>query len=485
MRSPADGAALKPSKKVIEDTIAAVLKGCGKGDTVVVALAGHGFQFDKHDDAFFCPADGQPFDDETATLVSLKTLYTLLDKSKAGMKVLFVDACRNDPKAKRGGVTADSLKPPEGIAALFSCKARERAYETKDLGHGVFFHHVLEGLNGKAKDDEGVVTFAALAGYVSRRTTRYVEDKIGDGATQSPTLKADYSTEPVLVRLTAGGGGTVPKKDPPAVVVAGKEPKPLKAPFSAEQAKAAQKEWAAYLGRKVVEEIALTDKVTMKFVLIPPGTYTMGSPKGESDTKDEDQHEVEITKPFYLAATETTQKQYTAFGDKNPSQFKGDELPVETVSWDDADRFCKKLTDRVKPEWGKLFNLPTEAQWEYACRAGTATPFHFGKELTEKDANFGSRENQPAKAGTYKPNAFGLYDMHGNVLEWCEDWYDEYGKVKGKSNPVQTVKNSDARVFRGGSWGNSASRCRAASRSGGPPTRSIDFLGFRVAFCLD
>lgn len=191
------------TKAVIEKEVAAVLNKCAKGDLVVLAFAGHGLQFESHPDAFFCPSDARPFKDATDSLVSLSGIYRQLERSFAGMKVLLVDACRNDPDAgrgARGGIDADNApRPPKGVAALFSCQAGERAFETDQLQHGVFFYHVLQGLKGEANDRRGQVTFAGLASYVSQEVSVQVPKMIGGGAKQSPNLKADYSNEPLLL----------------------------------------------------------------------------------------------------------------------------------------------------------------------------------------------------------------------------------------------------------------------------------------------
>jgi formylglycine-generating enzyme required for sulfatase activity len=180
----------------------------------------------------------------------------------------------------------------------------------------------------------------------------------------------------------------------------------------------------------------------MKLVLIPAGKFKMGSPANEeSRSEDEEQHEVEITQPFYMGAYEVTQEQYEKVMRHNPSRFNkanggGPTHPVENVSWEDATEFCKKLSALEKEQAAKrLYGLPTEAQWEYACRGGAreSTPFHFGRSLSSTQANFngdypyeGAPKGQylvkTASVGSYKPNDFGLYDMHGNVWEWCADW---------------------------------------------------------------
>src|SRR5262249_32402589 len=143
--------------------------------------------------AFFCPSDARPFEDETDTLVSLAKVYAEMRKSFAGVKLLLVDACRDDPRAGRGsrGVNGDSApRPPSGVGALFSCSAGQRAYEHDDLKHGVFFHFVLEGLRGEARDADGEVTFEQLAAYVKKQVSRDVPRRIRGGARQAPTLNA-------------------------------------------------------------------------------------------------------------------------------------------------------------------------------------------------------------------------------------------------------------------------------------------------------
>jgi len=194
---------LKPTKLNIEKQLGQILKECHKGDTIVIAFSGHGLQFEGEADAFFCPADAKPFKTNTDSLVSIGKIYRDLDASFATMKVLLVDACRDDPAASRGvsrGITSASAPPPpQGVAALFSCGVGEESYETPKLKHGIFFYHVIEGLKGFAADNDQEVTFASLASYVSRRVRRDAAEIIGDGAAQSPNLKADYTVEPVLL----------------------------------------------------------------------------------------------------------------------------------------------------------------------------------------------------------------------------------------------------------------------------------------------
>lgn len=226
-----------------------------------------------------------------------------------------------------------------------------------------------------------------------------------------------------------------------------------------------------------------------QFVWIPPGTFLMGSPESEVGRLErERQHEVTLTRGFFLGATEVTQRQYQDVMGVNPSRFTeaGLDAPVETVSWDDATEFCRRLTDRERRE-GRLrdgweFRLPTESQWEYACRAGTTTAYSFGDDPAQLDqygwylANSNGRTHRVA---TKQPNAFGLYDMHGNVWEWCQDWFGEYQEAT-VVDPVGP-DTGQARVVRGGGWGSVAEDCRSAVRAGGEPGRRGGYLGFRVA----
>jgi formylglycine-generating enzyme required for sulfatase activity len=262
--------------------------------------------------------------------------------------------------------------------------------------------------------------------------------------------------------------------------------------LSAAAVKAAQQAWAKYLGRQLEEEDEIAPGVKIKFVLVPPGKFLMGSPKDEKDrTDNETQHEVTLTKPFYLGQCEVTQAQYEAVTKKTPSHFKGANLPVERVSWEEADEFAKELT---KKAGGKiLYRLPTEAEWEYSCRGGRpfSNPFGIGDgtSLSSKQANFdgnypygaakGKYLEETCAVGSYPANALGLNDVHGNVWEWCADWYGNYpvGKVTDPTGPPEGLD----RVTRGGSFTSYANWCRAAFRDRDGPENRSWHLGFRLA----
>jgi formylglycine-generating enzyme required for sulfatase activity len=497
-KKKADG----PTAANVRAAIKELLAKKTRDDTVLIALAGHGISGtikeagkDK-DESFFCPSDAQLNDNDT--LIGLGQLFRDLGDCGAAVKLLLVDACRNDPKKGRN-VDIDALpKPPRGTAALFSCSTGERAFETEKLGkgHGVFFHYVLQGLRGKARNERGEVTWGRLAEYVSDAVSDDVPRIIGGGAKQTPELKVNLrGKSPVLI---GPGKAGVRKRDE------GKE-EPGKAKVV--------KGWG-----KTVES-----SIGMKLVRIPPGKFKMGSPADEKDRyTDEEQHEVEITKEFWLGVHEVTQKQFKDVMGYNPSYFSTDgegkagekyeynkpaggessvagkdtdDFPVENVSWDEAVEFCRRLSARTtEKNSGRKYRLPTEAEWEYSCRGGAPSyqVFHFGDSLSSKLANFdgnypyGSADKGPdlcrtCKVGQYEKNGFGLHDMHGNVWEWCSDWYgkDDYGKSLRRD--PQGPTEGKGRVFRGGSWYVIGLDCRSAIRGGGPPAFRDYYLGFRVA----
>ncbi len=233
---------------------------------------------------------------------------------------------------------------------------------------------------------------------------------------------------------------------------------------------------------------------TMKFVRIGKGAFLMGAPDGEegAESDEKPQRQVTISRDFYLGMYAVTQVEYKIVTGQSPSHFKGDRLPVEQVSWEEAVTFCQRLTDSVK----RRVELPTEAQWEYACRAETTTPFHFGSELNGDLANcdgnhpYGTNTRGPDKnttvpVGSYPANPWGLYDMHGNVWEWCQDEYGPYAPGD-QTDPVQLPKQSkdSRRVLRGGAWDGYARYCRASDRSRITPNFLSNYVGFRVCFRL-
>jgi formylglycine-generating enzyme required for sulfatase activity len=218
--------------------------------------------------------------------------------------------------------------------------------------------------------------------------------------------------------------------------------------------------------------------VTMDFILIRPGSFTMGSYKGPVNTETP-AHKVTLTKPFYLGKYEVTQEQWEKVMGNNPSHFKGAKKPVEKVTWNNCRSFIKKLQEKVP---GQTFRLPTEAEWEYACRAGTRGDYCYGDDkgsLGEFAWYNSNANNTTHPVGEKKPNAWGLYDMHGNVWEWCADMHGNY-TTSAVVDP-QGPPEGSRRVLRGGVWNIGAIGCRVASRIGLGPDTCGSYFGFRVA----
>ena len=237
---------------------------------------------------------------------------------------------------------------------------------------------------------------------------------------------------------------------------------------------------------KLPEIIDIGNGVSLELVHILGGKFLMGSPEGEGANNEKPQHEVTIPE-FWMGKYPITQAQYEAVMGNNPSKFKGDNRPVEQVSWYKAVEFCKCLSSHTSRE----YRLATEAEWEYACRAGMTTPFHFGNRLTSEVAqcssNFGMViatlfVGQTFPVGNFPANAFGLYDMHGNVWEWCQDyWHDDYRGAPTNGSAWLTDNRKDTRrIKRGGSWENYPRHCRSAFRSSNSSGYRSYTLGFRV-----
>jgi formylglycine-generating enzyme required for sulfatase activity len=232
----------------------------------------------------------------------------------------------------------------------------------------------------------------------------------------------------------------------------------------------------------------LGNGVALEMVAVPGGMFMMGSPERRGYEDEHPPHNVMVA-PFFMGKYPVTQAQWQAvMGQLPPCRCQGAGLPVDRVAWHDARRFCKRLSEKV----GRIYRLPSEAEWEYACRAGTHTPFYFGATITTDLVNYvgehiylsepkGVYRHKSTEVGSFPPNAFGLYDMHGNIWEWCADaWHDTY---LGAPSDGKAWESRDAaqRVLRGGSWHEPPDNCRSAVRLKADPADKEDLFGFRVA----
>ena len=483
-----------PLAKTIRETIQGVLEDRDKEDLVLIAFAGHGLQFKGEKENYFCPMDAVLTD--RSTLISLTDVYEQLKQSKAGAKLLLVDACRNDPLAGNARAAGDvELQsktrpqipdPPGGVAAFFSCSAGQRAFEDETLKHGVFFHHVILGLKGEAKmKKREEVTWDSLVAYVKAEVPDTVKDLFGNSTRQIPEHRGELRGGATLISFIRPPQPVAPVPAPssPAAKV---KVAPLVWPFTAAQAKAAQESLAKSLGKNVVEKNSLG----MELVIIPPGKFTMGSPANEAGRfTDEDQVEVTLPAPIWMGMTEVTQGQWEKVMGTTPwkgqSYVKeGPDYAATYVSWEDAQEFLKKLSQGD----GFSYRLPTEAEWEWSCRAGTSSRFSFGDNDSELgrygwygglfgDGN-AKTEQYAHEVGKKLANPFGLYDLHGNVWEWCEDI--KIDKLPGGNNP-KVLAGGNVRVLRGGSWNDDPHLTRSAIRIRYSPDVRIFNVGFRIS----
>jgi formylglycine-generating enzyme required for sulfatase activity len=532
------------------------------GDTVVIALSGHGVQFKGDGDFYFCPSEAKLSSRDS--LVPMSRLMREIGGCRAGRKLLLVDACRDEltpESAGKGGVVIElepagvfRAEPPAGTVALLSCRAKEKSFEVAALGHSVFTHHVVEYLSGRAPADRypsaGDVSVSELATFVRSRTRDYVDRELAQRQTPDVITPDGTLAEWPLGKLGEGrrpAGGEMASVTPrplPAVPPVPVVPRPAAGPRPGETTE---------------------NSLGMKLVVIPAGEFEMGGretvdelkaagffvPEGYDTSDERPVHRVKITKPFLMGVHEVTLGEFLAFYNdgykgkldcekdgkggvgydpKNPdkpfeqkpeyrpwnwghpdmdlSTAAGKERafrqPVVNVSWNDCVAFCEWLSRKE----GKTYRLPTEAEWEYACRAGSKTRFWNGDHPEglatidnvldgaasdtfsgAKQVAIRSRDGHvfTAPVGSFdRANPFGLHDMHGNVAEWCGDWYDEkYYATSPAADPKGPSSAGSFRVLRGGSWYFCPVFCRSARRDDDPPTPRFLNVGFRVVVELE
>ena len=470
-------------RKRIENTAAMT----EAADTLFVFFSGHGIVSDGK--GYLVPMDGDP-----KNAVSLDWVKDTLAKAKASSKVLILDACHAGSAAKGvGGIAPSLLAGTTNLVMLLSSAADQVSYPDEESGQSVFTRHLVAGLAGAADaDGDKAVTVAELHAFVKRSMKDWC---VASKKTQTPVVLPE--APPALV-LTHCRPGARPRPPRPA---------------------APEKGLTLDLG----------GGATLARALVPAGRFRMGSPAGEALRRgNETQHEVTISRPFYMGIQEVTRGQFAAFvrdsGHKTEAEKEGwsyalagtnvtkvngaswrnpgfeqtDRHPVVCVNWNDASAFCDWLSRKT----GRKVRLPTEAEWEYACRAGTETAYQWGNNPDDGRGWYNAVDQMAkgrfpgcppgfnnwsdgyvftAPVGQFKPNAWGLYDMHGNVWEWCADWHGEY-PVGAATDPTGPGSGQGGRVIRGGSWYNLPSNCRSADRYGVHPVGRDGFCvgGFRV-----
>ncbi|MBE9007843.1 SUMF1/EgtB/PvdO family nonheme iron enzyme [Fortiea sp. LEGE XX443] len=514
----------------------------GAGDNFWFFFSGHGMRHDGRD--YLMPIDSDAEDIEN-TAIAINFVTERLRRCGADNVVLILDACRS--LAQKGGEgigrqTAEEARQ-QGVISIFSCSPQEYSYEIEALQQGAFTTALLEGLGIQGK----CATVERLNQYLNHRVPEIVRQHksgrqtpyiIAEPVNKShlilvpryatladiATLKIDAFNaevaqnlelaEQLWIRVLAAALG----QDTDAIKAIqrierlrwGQQQTPSPPPSSSSENSTKGASTGAKNSLKTFQFETVTvdatgnitnrrnqeakyfvedlgNGVTLEMVQIPGGTFMMGLPEDEGYSSEKPQHEVKVP-GFFMGKYEVTQAQYQAIMGTNPSNFKGEKLPVENVSWNDAVEFCQKLSDRT----GRKYRLPSEAEWEYACRAGTTTPFYLGEtitpELVNYDGNYpygaapkGEYREQTTNVGIFPPNPFGLFDMCGNVWEWCQDDYNSnYQGAPTDGSALLVGKNNNIKLLRGGSWFYFAQNCRSAYRNDYAREDRSNNVGFRV-----
>ncbi|MFO1481758.1 MAG: SUMF1/EgtB/PvdO family nonheme iron enzyme [Verrucomicrobiaceae bacterium] len=468
----------------------------GRGEGESAEQSNHPVAFVNHDDAVaFCAWLTK--NDRASGLIGSQDEYRLPSDVEWSYAVGIGDRedARASPKDKNEGVKdaypwGTAFPPPTVIGNYADTTAKVKANDILGIIQGYTDDFVTTAPVGSFKANElglqdmggNVWEWTGSAGDDSgSRVLRGASWFISDASVTLSSARSTYAAATRnlnfgfrCVLAVSTGANTSPNSESPTQLAMTATPSVSSTPLD-----------SGAVGKQ--HEVTLPGGVKLALCFCPAGSFTMGSPASEEGhTDDEEQVKVTLTQPFWLARTEFTQAQWRAVMGTDPSHFKGDDQPVESVSAEDADACIVKLNEKV-PLKGWKWALPTEAQWEYACRAGTTTPFHFGSIAKGKEANwngnlrFGSSVGLPldktSPVGKYAANAWGLCDMHGNVSEWCPDMWDGRAKLSGGLDPLRIAEG--IRVIRGGSWNENAQLCRSARRY--YAYSGSEHIGFRPA----
>ncbi|MBF2015734.1 MAG: SUMF1/EgtB/PvdO family nonheme iron enzyme [Rivularia sp. T60_A2020_040] len=523
-------------------------------DNLWFFFAGHGRRYRDQDYLMFLDSSPAAVD---RTAISVDYVTQRLRRSGADNVVLFIDACRDE--GDRGGLGIGE-EEHQGVITFYSCNAYQKSWEIDALKHGAFTYALLEGLNLRGEGNCATVERLARHLYhrVPQLNTNHQQQLqnpyfkadppykmyfilLKQSATfqdaqplidqaQEAELDGDLLLAETLWQRLWGIPGVdrrafaaikriavkkttqnqIPTQKPiiptpetatssrgvtPTETPSTQETKLKVFPFEVVTVNSSGQEVKREQGEAEYFTEDLGNGVILEMVSIPGGSFKMGSPPEEKNRSDTESPQHDVTVPaFFMGKFEVTQEQYQQVMAKNPSNFKGDKRPVKTVSWNDAVEFCKKLSQKT----GRTYRLPSEAEWEYACRAGTTTPFYFGETITSELANYrasntyaleakGVFRGETTPVGKFPPNGFGLYDMHGNVWEWCQDtWHDNYNDAP--TDGSAWINNDNPyRVLRGGSWFNNPYYCRSASlfNSNERDKDVLNVFGFRVVYVVE
>lgn len=490
-----------------------------KEDTLVVALNGHGVHFKGDKTGYFCPLDASLSDKKTLIPMEGEAgFFDLLRSCKAKKKLLIVNACRNDPASDLAQAARrldlddeDADTVPEGIAAIYSCKPGQRSYyypaddpKSPAKERSLFFHHLIEAWNGKYT--QGKTSLEDVFREVKSRTADDADEILR--RPQVPVVRREYTGEWTIG--ASGAGSSASNTSPPPMVVPGTP------------------------GRTVTIDLGNAEK--LELIRVEPTEFTMGSAMRENEKPA---RSVRITKPYWIGKYEVKRGQFARFvtetsyvteAEKGPVGMgfdadksgldstsggyhwrrtgfnQSDDHPATNITWNDAKAFCNWLQShpQVVKQGFRIARLPSEAEWECACKAGSDAPWSTGPQADDvpKAANLADGSLKAAcksctwakdyfdnyaftaPVGSFAPNKFGIYDMHGNVWEWCEDYFGPYSAAGlGSTDPLQLLKNGNdsRRVIRGGSILSFADDCRATCRESWEQNKAnYSFMGFRV-----
>ena len=498
-------------------------------DSLWFFFSGHGVREQGQDYLLLNDSDPDP-EEVNNSAISLAFVTEQLRQSGAGNIMMFVDACRSVAKSGLG----IELQAEQGIISIASCRPEQKSYEIEALGHGSFTYALLESLQIQGENNCATV----------ERLCKRLKDRVATlnrehkKPPQTPYTRIEPETKNHLIFLPE-------RIQPTRQDIATLRENALKAeiendlnlaaflwdrlvihdrdealknlrriwnkldqqgtnstvflPFqSAQILSTKQSESAKDTSSKSSPQIlteTLPGNIKLEMVKIPAGSFLMGSADDAvgADANEKPQHQVNI-REFYLGKYTVTQEQYQTIMDDNPSRFKNNpKNPIDNVSWNYTQIFCQKLSEKT----GKNYRLPSEAEWEYACRAGTTTAFHFGDTISTDQANYdgnytfgkGKKEvyrEKTTSVGSFPANEFGLYDMHGNVREWCEDgWHENYENApKEGSSWNDSYSLFSLRILRGGSWNLNPRLCRSAYRHWLNADFQLVNIGFRLALAL-